>query len=259
VDGLSTESRGSKVALVTGGAGGVGRGISEALADAGFDVLVAARDQARGESTVASITGRGRRCLFVPTDVRLEADVCRAIDAAQERFGGLDAIVHNATSRWSSEVLGPEDASGEVWDDHVGVALDAAFLLAHHGFAPLRDRGGSMLVLTSTTGIEGNATLPLYATVKGGQRGFVKALAREWGPHGVRVNALTPLARTPAMVAAERNDPSLGAKNRSRTVLGWVGDPQLDIGPAAAFLVGPDARYITGQNLFVNGGAYMGG
>jgi NAD(P)-dependent dehydrogenase (short-subunit alcohol dehydrogenase family) len=84
-------------------------------------------------------------------------------------------------------------------------------------------------------------------------------LAREWGPDGIRVNAVTPLAMTPALLSAERHDPALAVANRRRTVLGRVGDPLADIGPTVVHLVGPGSRYVTGQNIFVNGGAHMSG
>lgn len=245
--------------IVTGGAAGVGRGLTLALAAAGGNVVVATRDPAKGEAIVEEVATRGGAASFAACDVAVEGDVRAAVAHAVDRFGRLDAIVHNATSGRSSQPCAIEDAGHDAWDDHLGVALRGAYHLARHGFGPLVDSRGTFIVLTSTTGIEGNANLPLYATVKGGQRAFVKSLAREWGPSGVTVNCVTPLAETPAMVRAVAADPSLAAKNVARTAVGRVGDPEADVGPVVAFLVSPAARYLTGQNLFVNGGAFMGG
>jgi 3-oxoacyl-[acyl-carrier protein] reductase len=92
--------------------------------------------------------------------------------------------------------------------------------------------------------------------VKGAQRGFVKALAREWGPLGARVNCLAPLAMTPALERAMAADPTMHARIAPLVPVGRFGDPADDIGPAAAFLVSDESRYVTGQTLLVNGGRY---
>jgi 3-oxoacyl-[acyl-carrier protein] reductase len=102
--------------------------------------------------------------------------------------------------------------------------------------------------------MHGSANLPFYSAVKGGQRGFVKALAREWGKDGVRVNGLAPLAVTPALADAFRHDPGLEPRLTSLIPMGRVGDPVTDIGPPAVFLCSAASGYVTGQNLVVSGG-----
>lgn len=255
MDGLSALPPGHTT-LVTGGAAGVGRGLTLALVRAGGNVVVASRDRARGEAIEASAP---TSISYVPCDVSVSTAVETAVHHSLERFGRLDAVVHNATSGRSSQPLAVENATPDDWDEHLGVALRGAYHLARHAREALIATQGTLVVLSSTTGLEGNASLPLYASVKGGQRGLVKALAREWGPDGVTVNCLTPLAQTPGMDRAVAADPSLAAKNVARTALGWVGDPESDIGPVLVFLVSPAARYLTGQNLFANGGALMSG
>jgi len=112
-------------------------------------------------------------------------------------------------------------------------------------------------VMTSPAGMEGSMGLPAYGMVKGALRGFAKSLAREWAPDGVTVNVVSPLAMSPAMEHAVQEDPALGERLAHRVPLGRVGDAEADIGPAVAFLVGPDARYVTGQTLVVDGGRFM--
>lgn len=111
-------------------------------------------------------------------------------------------------------------------------------------------------MLTSPAGIEGSATIPLYGAVKAAQRGLVKSLAREWGPDGVTVNCLAPLATTSAMEQAFASTPGLDRRVLRRVPVGRLGDPAADIGPAAVFLVGAAAGYVTGQTLAVNGGSF---
>ncbi len=116
---------------------------------------------------------------------------------------------------------------------------------------------GTLVVMTSPAGIEGSATLPLYATMKGALRGFAKSLAREWAPHGVTVNVVSPLALSPAMVNAIVEDPDMEARLNRRVPLGRVGDPESDVGRGVAFLLSVDAGYVTGQTLGVDGGHFM--
>ena len=111
--------------------------------------------------------------------------------------------------------------------------------------------------MTSPAGIEGSATLPLYATVKGALRGFAKSLAREWAPEGITVNVVSPLAFSPAMERAIAADPAMEERLSLRVPMGRVGDPKTDVGVAVAFLVGPDARFVTGQTLGIDGGHFM--
>jgi len=109
--------------------------------------------------------------------------------------------------------------------------------------------------MTSEAGFEGKKLLAAYATIKASQRGMMRALAREWGPEGVRVNAVAPLAMTPAMENAFVSDPQMEARVNSRIPLRRVGDPVEDVGPVVRFLLGDDARYLTGQTLMIDGGS----
>jgi 3-oxoacyl-[acyl-carrier protein] reductase len=234
----------------------VGKGIALALATAGHTVVVAARRPETGEKVAAEIAERGGSALAVGCDVTDADDVRRAVDTAVVELGSLDHLVHNASSGRSSEVHHLADVDDALWLDHAGVALVALHRLARASYPHLVAARGSLLVLTSPAGIEGTDTLPLYGVVKAGQRGFLKALAREWGPDGIRVNGLAPLAATPAMVNAFQEDPTLEAKLAASTPLGRLGDSEHDIGPVAAFLCSAAARYVTGQTLVVSGGRF---
>jgi len=112
------------------------------------------------------------------------------------------------------------------------------------------------VVMTSAAGMQGSATLPLYSTMKGALRGFAKSLAREWGPTGVTVNIVSPLAYSPAMTAAIEADPLMGERLSRQIPLGRVGDPEADVGVGVAMLLGPQARYVTGQTLGIDGGHF---
>jgi NAD(P)-dependent dehydrogenase (short-subunit alcohol dehydrogenase family) len=139
--------------------------------------------------------------------------------------------------------------------DHLAVSVRGSWLLARTAFAPLRAARGVLVLLTSEAGFEGKAMRAPYAGVKAMQRGMARALAREWGPKGVRVNCIAPLAGTPAMERALEKDPGLEARMLDRVALRRLGDAAGDVGAAVRFLLSDDASYITGHTLMVDGGS----
>jgi len=246
-----------QAAVVTGAGQGVGEGIARALAAAGAAVVVAARRAATGELVADSIRAAGHEAVFVRCDVTQANHVEAAVAEAVERFGGLDVMVHNAVAP-----PGPprplQDTASDTIRPQIATAVTATYHCAAAALPHLRRRGGTMILLTSPAGVEGSAGLPVYATVKAAQRGILKCLAREWGPLGVRVNAIAPVALTPAMEAAAAVNPQLLDRLAGRTALGRIGDAAADIGPVAVFLASDSARYITGQTIVADGGGFLG-
>ena len=244
-----------KTVVITGATGGVGRGIALACGEAGWRVWIAARREKEGREVAAEVDERGGRGDFVACDVGDPASASSAIEAILEADGRLDGVVHNATSGLSPVPVTLAEVSLADFQDHVNVALRALHSLAHASFAALRASQGSLLLMTSEAGFEGKAKLSPYAGVKGAQRGFARALAREWGRDGVRVNSIAPLASTPAMERAFEMDPAMAERILGRNPLRRLGDSTEDIGRAARFLLSDDARYVTGHTLMVDGGS----
>lgn len=242
-------------ALVTGSGDGVGLGIARALAAEGAHVVLATRNE-NGARAAEAIRALGHAATWVRCDVTDETSVDAAVAATVEATGRLDAVIHNATSTASSQPHQLADVDDVLWEKHCSVSLLGAFYCATASFDALRVRGGTFIVMTSAAGIEGSGTLPLYSTTKGALRGFAKSLAREWAPHAITVNVVSPLAFSPAMTAAIELDPAMEARLARRVPLGRIGDPEADIGSAIGFLVGPRARYVTGQTLGVDGGHF---
>lgn len=241
--------------LVTGAGAGLGRGIARALASDGAHVVVASRSES-GQAVVDEITELGQRATWTRCDVTDQRQVADAVQKALTSTGRLDALVHNATSNSSSQPHRLTEVDRALWEDHFAVSLGGAHHCATAAFEALRAQGGTFVAMTSPAGMEGSATLPLYATMKGALRGFVKSLAREWAPHRVTVNLVSPLAYSPAMTAAIKAEPAMEERLARRIPLGRIGDPQHDVGAAVGFLIGPAARYVTGQTLGVDGGHY---
>ena len=243
------------VVLITGASGGVGEGIAVACGEAGWTVWIAARRQAQGDEVAAKVDAAGGHGRFVACDAADDASVRTAIDTVIARDGRLDGVVHNATSGLSPKPVTIPDLPLADLRDQVAVSLRGSWLLAAAAKPHLVATRGSLLLLTSEAGFEGKAKLAPYAAVKAAQRGFGRALAREWGPEGVRVNCIAPLAATPALEKALELDPAMGPRLFGRNPLGRMGDPTSDIGPVARFLLSPDARYLTGNTLMVDGGS----
>ena len=246
-----------QVALVTGAGQGVGEGIARAMAAAGAAVVVATRREETGEPVAASIRSAGRQASFARCDVTSRADIDDAVAQAMSEYGGLDVIVHNAVSP-----AGPprpiQDTPDEAISTQIATTVTATFHCAQAAHPHLVRRPGTMILLTSPAGVEGSSNSPVYATVKAAQRGILKSLAREWGPSGVRVNAIAPVALTPALERAMMANPELGHRLIVRTPTGRLGDPTDDIGPVAVFLASALARHVTGQTIVVDGGGFMG-
>lgn len=243
-----------KTVFVTGAAAGVGQGMALALGTAGASVVVTARRKEAADEVAEAITAAGGTAAGVVCDVTSADGVESALAAAVERFGRLDAVVHNATSRRSSEPVDLEHAPVDLWNEHAAVASVASYTLARAAHPYLKATEGSYLLLTSPAGMQGSANLSFYAAAKGAQRGFIKSLAREWGPDRIRVNGLAPLAVTPALDNAMRLDPSMEPRVTALIPMGWIGDTETDIGPCAVFLCSSASRYVTGQTLVVSGG-----
>jgi NAD(P)-dependent dehydrogenase (short-subunit alcohol dehydrogenase family) len=248
-----------RTAIVTGAGQGVGEGIARTFAARGAGVVVAARRAQTGEPVAASIRADGGSAVCVVTDVTQRDDVEACVDRALHEFGGLDIVVHNAFSGALPHRL--EDADLERhWSLMSRTGVWAVLHLGRAAWPHLRAAGGRgrFMLVTSPSGIEGSANIPLYSPVKAAERAIAKSLAREWGPSGVTVNCIAPVAASPALVGAFERDPALRAAIEARTPLGRVGDAADDIGTVAAFLASDDAGYVTGQTIVCDGGSFLG-
>jgi NAD(P)-dependent dehydrogenase (short-subunit alcohol dehydrogenase family) len=246
-----------RVVVVTGAGQGIGAAIATSAAAGGAQVVVTARKPAAASAVAERITERGHHAVAIRCDVTSRADIDAMIAETVARFGALDAVVHNAISSYSSRPVPFQDVDDANWDDQVAVCLRAAFHLAQAAYPHLVAAQGTYLMLLSNAGIEGTPAVPVYSSVKGAERTFMKSLAREWGPHGVRVNGVAPIAVTPAMADFFARQPDAAVRLTERAALRRLGDAELDIGPPVNFLLGPDSRYITGETLVVTGGSFM--
>ena len=247
-----------RTAIVTGAGQGVGRGIAHALAAEGANVVIAARRHETGEPVAAEIRARGGEATCVETDVTRRDDVERCVRTTVERYGALEIMVHNAFRGGTPHRI--ESVGLDVWDDNSRTAAWGTYHCAVLAYPHLRDAGalGRLILLSSPAGVEGSVNLPLYSAVKAAQRSMCKSLSREWGPLGVTVNCIAPVAETPALTTAFAENPVLKERVEQRASLRRIGDPERDIGGVAVFLASDEGGYVTGQTIVCDGGSFMG-
>jgi gluconate 5-dehydrogenase len=243
-----------RVALVTGGAQGLGLAISTGLADAGAHVIVVARNAGRAAHAVALLHARGGNAEALLLDITREPDVDAAFARIEAVHGRLDILVNNAGTR---DRRGTGDLEPDALRAILETNLVAPYALCRKAAALMRTHGyGRIVNVSSIAGQVSRANDVAYPASKGGLDALTRAMAADLGPHGVTVNAIAPgyFATEPnqAMVADSANAAWLG----QRTSLGRWGQPD-EIAGAAVFLASPAASYITGHVLAVDGG-YLG-
>jgi 3-oxoacyl-[acyl-carrier protein] reductase len=238
-----------QVALVTGGARNIGRAIACALAAGGASVAVNARSQSDDlAQTVQLIEDAGGHALAVVADVTDAPSVRRLVDATVERFGRLDILVNNAAVR----IEQPFDAiTLDDWHRIVSIVLDGAFLCSQAALPHLKRAGrGSIVNIGGETGHTGATRRAHVVTAKAGLAGFTKALALDLAPDAITVNCVVP-----GQIATVRAAGHPG-HGRALPPVGRQGRPD-EVAAMVRMLCGPDARYITGQSLHVNGGNFL--
>lgn len=245
-----------RVVLVTGAGAGVGRGVAAAFASAGAIVGIGVRRPEAASETAEDVRAAGGIPVVLQCDVTDAVQSKAAIEQLVADYGRLDAVVHNAVSGRSSEATDFENTTLTEWEDHASVTVRATWRLAVQAYPHLKKSQGAYLLMSSPAGIEGSERAPFYSAVKAAQRGFVRALAREWGPDQIRVNSVAPLAISPALENMKILEPERVKRIEGLVPLGRLGDPETDIGPPSVFLCSEEARYVTGQTLVVSGGRF---
>ena len=256
-----------KIAIVTGGASGIGAACAALLAREGATVVVTDVDAPRGKDVVAGIKADGHEAIFLLQDVTDESRWKEVVGETEDRFTRLDVLVSNAgIGQWVPSIV---DMSLQDWRRQTAINLDGAFLSVKHCIPAMRRAGGgSIIMMSSVAGIRGSATLAGYCATKGGVRLFAKAVAMECASlgDGIRVNTVhpgiidTPIwNKMPSPSAEGRNapiDPNLIA--RMGAPLGRAGLAQ-EVANGFLFLASDASSYMTGAELVIDGGLTGGG
>jgi NAD(P)-dependent dehydrogenase (short-subunit alcohol dehydrogenase family) len=250
-----------KVALVTGGASGIGRGCAERLAAEGAVVVVTDLQDAKGAEAVDAIGQAGGRAEYLRHDVTDEPAWERVVGEIRQRHGRLDILVNNAGIGLGGSVV---DMTLADWRKQTAVNLDGVFLGVKHSIPLMRQGGGGSIInMSSVAGLKGAATLAGYCATKGGVRLFTKAVAMECAnaKDGIRVNSVHPgIIETPIWLSivnpanpGANAPPDLDAMSSMAVPLGVKGFPE-DIANGVLWLASDESRYVTGAELVIDGG-----
>ncbi len=242
-----------KVAVVTGGAQGIGRAIALGFGREGAKIVIADLQADKAKSVADELHALGTEGHPVEVNVANESSVKRLASAAFDRFGRVDILVNDAGVYLKSLVV---EMSEELWDRTLNVNLGGNFLCSRAFIPSMRkQKSGRIISIASGIAHYGAKEFAPYAASKAAIIGFVKALAREVGEDGITVNAICPGAANTAMPRTHRTEEELMARLRSNP-LGHVLEPEDFVGPIL-FLASDAASYITGQSINVNCGSYM--
>ncbi len=244
-----------RVAIITGGATGIGRATALRFAADGADLVLATSRNLEGLGRVAEEVRRaGRQAVAVRADVSVDADVQAMVRAALDAFGRLDVLVNNAGS--AQPLSAVHDLAEDVWERVLAVDLKSVYLGARHAIPVMlaSGRGGAIVNVSSVNSVVHVPGLPAYTAAKGGIDALTRQMALEYGPRGIRVNAVNPgLIAVESVRAGYDRDPEGARVSAECYPLGRVGEPG-EVATAIAFLASAEASFITGVTLLVDGG-----
>jgi NAD(P)-dependent dehydrogenase (short-subunit alcohol dehydrogenase family) len=246
-----------KVALVTGGAMGIGAAVVELFAERGAAVAIVDRSVAAASDLAGLLTGRGHRVIAVPADVSQGADVASAVSRAVEVFGGIDVVSNNAGIQRYGTVETTTEAG---WDEVLDVNLKSVYLVCHHAIEHLKARRGAIVNMASVQAFATQRAVAAYTTSKHALIGLTRSMALDFAADGVRVNAVAPgSVDTPMLrwaVSLDKHPEALMRVVHAMHPLGRIAQPR-EVAEAVVFLASPRASFVTGATLVVDGGLLL--
>ncbi len=242
-----------KVAIVTGGNGGIGKAIARGLAGVGANIAIAARNEAKTEKAAKEIHDEfGTRVIGVRVDIRHEEEIHTLVEKVLEAFGRIDILVNNAGTNIRRL---PQDYTSAEWDEVLDINLRGAFLCSRAVYPAIKSAGGGKIInIGSMTSIFSGAKLGAYSTSKGGVVQLTRSLAVAWAPDNIQVNAILPgFINTDLTRQARKDMPGFEERVISRTPVGRWGEPE-EMAGVAIFLASRAADFVTGVALPADGG-----
>ncbi|MEO8815968.1 MAG: SDR family oxidoreductase [Mycobacterium sp.] len=237
-----------KVAIITGAAGGIGRGITRAFVKEGAQVLIVDINDESGHALAAEL---GTAVRYFGADISLPESSATICATAVEAFGSVSVLVNNAHASKQAPLLA---TTQEMFDLSFSTGFYPTLWLMQACHAQLKAAEGSVINFASGAGIEGQPNQASYAAAKEAIRAISRVAANEWAADGINVNIISPLALTEGVQAYLAANPGIENKLLAGTPMHRFGDPENDIGRVAVFLASADAGYMTGQTLMVDGG-----
>ncbi len=240
-----------KVALISGGAGGIGAATAKLLAKEGAAVVIADLLEDEGRAAEAQIAESGGRALFVHLDVTSEESWRNAVQAAVSSFGKLDILVNNAGVSHRS---GVEETTSEAWDKVMDVNVKGVFLGTQAAIPEMRKAGGGSIInISSIYGLVGSGGSAAYHASKGAVRIFNKSTAIQYASENIRANSVHPGFIDTPMTRAHHDNPNIHKERVAKTPIGRMGQPE-DIAAGILYLASDESSFVTGAELVIDGG-----
>lgn len=243
-----------KVAIITGGAGGIGSGIAKAMVKEGAIVAIVDLNEETGKATEKEIQAISPKSMFLQANLMDRENLGEIVETVVEKYGKLDILVNNAHA---SKQVTIEETSQADLDLSFGTGFYPTFYLMQAALPYLKETKGNVINFASGAGLEGHKTQGAYAAAKEAIRGISRVAAREWGEFGINVNLISPIANSPGVQTWAKAQPEYYEAVKSNIPLGRFGEVEEDIGRVAVFLASEDSQYITGQTMMVDGGSIM--
>lgn len=243
-----------KVAIITGGASGIGKGIAQAFIKEGAKVAIVDLDEVAGQETVKELNEQTDQAFFIQANLAEHEKLPSVVDRVIDKYGQLDILVNNAHASRNKLF---EETTMEDLDLSFGTGFYPTFLLMQAALPYLKESKGNIINFASGAGINGNVNHTSYAAAKEAIRAISRVAAREFGPFGVNVNLISPIANSPGIQDWAVEQPEHYQAMLDNIPMGRLGELEEDIGAVAIFLASADSDYITGQTIMVDGGATM--
>ena len=240
-----------KVAIVTGGAGGIGHGMSLALAKEGAHVVIVDVNEENGQKVLEEVNQLKEGLLFIK-DIYVRENIESIVQDTVKHFGKIDILINNAHASRNVPFI---ETTMEHLDLSFGTGFYPTFHFMQACYPELKKTKGKVINFASGAGLEGQVTQASYAAAKEAIRAISRVAANEWGVDGINVNVISPIALTPGMEHWRAHNEEAYDQMVEKIPLRRLGDPEQDIGRTAVFLASADSDYITGQTIMVDGGS----
>ncbi|OMC98217.1 SDR family oxidoreductase [Paenibacillus sp. FSL R5-0636] len=241
-----------KVAIITGGAGGIGKGMALAFVKEGAKIAIIDLNEETGKETIKELQEHQPESIFIQANLKEHNKLANLVKQVADKFGKIDILVNNAHA---SRMKSIEETTQADFDLSFDTGFYPTFYFMQAALPYLKETQGKIINFASGAGLNGDTNQGTYAAAKEAIRGITRVAANEFGPFGINVNIIAPIANSPGMIEWAEANPEYYQNMISKIPLRRLGELESDIGRVAVFLASEDSDYITGQTIMVDGGS----